>query len=84
LVFNYFTGPGDVPVRTWDMNYLGAYVSVDSAVLSAMPDFRKETQASIVYSGADWATPLPNIVNLSGATRETANVFSQVYPNFNA
>ena len=68
------------------MNYLGAYVSVNPAVLSGMPDFRKETQASIIYSGADRATPLPNIVNISGATttRETANVFSQFYPTFNA
>ena len=66
------------------MNYLGAYVSVNPAVLSGMPDFRKETPASIIYSGYDRANPLPNVLNLSGTARGSANLFSYSVPTFNA
>ena len=83
-MFAYLTGLGNVPVRTWNMNYLGANVSVDPAVLSALPDFRKETSASIIYTGADWANPLPNIVNISGTARNSANVYASTLYTFNA
>lgn len=44
-----------------------------------MSDFRKETSARIVYSGADWANALPSVVNLSGTARYSANLFSYTY-----
>jgi len=49
-----------------------------------MPDFRKETPASITYAGYDRANPLPYVVNASGTARGSANLFSQSYSNFNA
>jgi len=68
LIFVPRTGTnGDV--RTRNRNYEGFFISVDPSVLDTMPQFRKETQASITFTGRDRANSLPNIVNLSGQQR---------------
>jgi len=75
LVFLSRTG-ANWDVRTWNRNYEGFFVSVDQSILDAMPQFRKETQASITFTGQDRANSLPYIINLSGTARDGANVVS--------
>jgi len=58
-------------------------VSVKSIVLNDMPEFRKETNASITYAGSDRARALPNVVNVSGTARNSANNYSQSFSTFN-